>query len=257
MAPGPANPESNPWLLRPRPNPGAVLRLVCFPFAGGGGAAFRTWPTALPDSIELLAVELPGRETRFKEKPFQRLAPLVTALTDAVAPQLQAPFAIYGHSLGALLGLSFARELRRRALGGPVHLFVSGRRAPQLPEPALSYHLPEPQFLARLRRLGGIPEAVLQEPELMAIFLPILRADFAVSEAEMAPAGEPLACPITALGGLTDEKATIDELDAWRAQTSAAFDRETFPGGHFFIQSAREAFLGALSQRLSRIAATL
>lgn len=218
---------------------------------------FRTWPKALPDDVELLAIELPGRETRLKDKPFQQLAPLVAALTDAVAPQLQAPFAIYGHSLGALIGLSFARELRRRSLGGPVHLFVSGRRAPQLREPSPSYHLPEPQFLARLRQLGGIPEAVLREPELMAIFLPILRADFTVSEADLDGPDEPLDCPITALGGLTDEKATIDELDAWRAQTSAAFERETFPGGHFFLQSAREAFLGSLSQRLSRITATL
>jgi medium-chain acyl-[acyl-carrier-protein] hydrolase len=252
MAPGP-----NPWILRPRPNPGAALRLLCFPYAGGGGSVFRTWANALPADIELWVIELPGRETRFKERPFQELAPLVAALTDAVGPQLQAPFAIYGHSLGATIGLCFARELRRRSLGGPVHLFASGRRAPQLPEPAPMSRLPEPQFLAGLRQLGGIPDAVLAEPELMAIFVPILRADFAVSEAELPAPDEPLDCPITVLGGTTDEKATIAELEAWRIQTRAAFEREMFPGGHFFIQSARDAFLGSLSRRLGRITRAL
>jgi medium-chain acyl-[acyl-carrier-protein] hydrolase len=219
---------------------------------------FRTWPSALPADIELWAVELPGRETRFKERPFEQLSPLIAAFTDAVSPELQAPFAIYGHSLGALLGFSFARELRLRSHRGPVHLFVSGRRAPQIPEPSPTHHLPEPQFLARLRRLGGIPDAVFQEPELMAIYLPILRADFAVSEATMVVPEDPLDCPITALSGLEDEKVTMDELDAWQAQTSAVFERETFPGGHFFIQqSARDAFLGSVSRRLARITAAL
>jgi medium-chain acyl-[acyl-carrier-protein] hydrolase len=244
-----------PWIVRPRPNPEAALRVLCFPFAGGGTSIFRTWPDALPANVELLAVELPGRDTRFKEQPISRLAPLVTALANAVAPLLQAPFAIYGHSLGALVGFSFARELRRRALRPPVHLFVSGRRAPQLREPSPMHHLPDPEFLAALRRLGGIPDAVFQATELMAVYLPILRADVTVSEAEPVVPEEPLACPITALGGLTDERASVDELDAWRVQTSAAFERETFPGGHFFLQSARTAFLGSLSRRLARLTA--
>jgi medium-chain acyl-[acyl-carrier-protein] hydrolase len=254
MAPG----SGNPWILRPRPNPRARLRLICFPYAGGGGSIFRTWPSALPDDVEVLAIELPGRETRFKERPFQEMPALIAALTDAVGPELAAPFAIYGHSLGALIAFCFACELRRRSHPGPVHLFVSGRRAPQLPEPSPAYHLPEPAFLAHLRHLGGIPEAVIQNAELMAIFLPILRADFVLSEATATPPDEPLGCPITALGGLGDDKATLDELDAWRAQTRAAFERETFPGGHFFLQQgARDAFLGSLSRRLARITARL
>jgi medium-chain acyl-[acyl-carrier-protein] hydrolase len=244
-----------PWIVRRKPNPGAALRLLCFPYAGGGASVYRTWPEALPADVELWSVELPGRETRGRERPFERLGPLIASLTDAVAPELDAPFAIYGHSLGALVAFSFARELRRRSLAAPVHLFVSGRRAPQLPEPAPMHELPEPEFLARLRRLGGIPDAVFQEAELMAYFLPILRADITVNETATAPVGEPLACPITALGGVTDERASPDELDAWRAQTTAAFDRELFPGGHFFLQSARTELLAALSVRLARITA--
>jgi len=244
-----------PWLVRPRPNPRAALRLLCFPYAGGGASVFRTWPAALPADIELLAVELPGRETRFRERPFQQLAPLIAALTDAIGPHLQAPFAIYGHSLGAVVGFNFARELRRRSLPEPVHLFVSGRRAPQLPERSPIHQLPDPQFLDQLRRLGGIPDALFEQPEIMEIFLPVLRADVAVAESGPVGCEAPLAYPITAMGGLTDEKARLEELDAWRAQTSAAFDREVFPGGHFFVQSARTAFLGSLARRLARTTA--
>jgi medium-chain acyl-[acyl-carrier-protein] hydrolase len=165
------------------------------------------------------------------------------------------PFAIFGHSLGALVGFSFARELRRRSLAGPVHLFVSGRRAPQLPEQLVMYELPEPAFLARLRELGGVPEAVLQSPELMAMFLPILRADFAVVETARTPHEPPLACPISALGGVTDERAPPDELEPWRVQTAAAFERKMFAGGHFFLQTERTALLTWLASRLAQIAA--
>lgn len=243
------------WIIRPRPNPRAVLRLVCFPYAGGSAWVFRTWPDALPAEVELWAIALPGRDARSSEPLFDRATPLIQALADVVGPVLQEPFAIYGHSMGALVGFGFARELHRRSQGEPVHLFVSGRRAPQLPGPPPLYHLPEPEFVAALRRFGGTPEAVLDNPELLAYFLPILRADIAVSEAETIADDEPLRCPITALGGLADERASPDELDAWRSQTTGAFDREMFDGGHFFIHSERAAFLGALARRLARIAA--
>jgi medium-chain acyl-[acyl-carrier-protein] hydrolase len=241
-------------LLRPRPNPGAALRLLCFPFAGAGASAFRTWPEGLPGDVEILAFDPPGHEGRAREKPLDRLAPLVSGLADAAAAQLRAPFAIYGHSLGALVGFAFACELRRRGLAGPVHLFVSGRRAPQIPDPIHAHTLPDAELALWLRQLGGIPDAVFAEPELMAFFLPILRADLALNCSELG-IEPPLACPITALGGLDDPRATVEQLDAWRVQTCAAFDREMFVGGHFFLQSAKAELLRSLSRRLSRLTA--
>jgi medium-chain acyl-[acyl-carrier-protein] hydrolase len=249
-----SDPEK-PWITRPRPNPGAALRVLCFPYAGGGSSVFRTWPGELPENVELWVIELPGRETRAKERPLRLMTELITQLTSAVAPLLKPPFALYGHSLGALTGFRFARELRRRGGPQPVHLFVSGRRAPQLPEPSPMHGLPDAQFTDRLRRMGGVSEAVLAEPELMAYFLPIIRADISLVEGEAYVEEPPLAVPITALGGLADEKASVAELEAWRTQTSAGFEHEMFPGGHFFIQTARPAFLGALSRHLTRVTA--
>lgn len=243
----------NPWIVRPRPNPQATLRLVCFPYAGGGASAFRTWPDSLPGHVEVLAIELPGRESRFKERPFDELDPLLAAVTDAVAGELSSRFAIFGHSMGALLGFAFAHALRRRARREPVHLFVSGRRAPQLPDLLPMHQLSKRDLLDRLRLLGGVPDAVLRESALMEIFLPILRADIAVSEGKTMAPEAPLGCPITALGGVTDPRASMDELRAWSSQTTAAFECEMFPGGHFFIQSARGAVLDLLSRRMSEI----
>lgn len=246
--------STHPWIFRPRPNPQAALRLLCFPFAGGGASAFRTWPDALPSTIELWAIEPPGRESRSKEPLVRDLTAFVAALADAIGGELAPPFAILGHSLGAMVGFAFARELRRRGLPGPLHLFASGRRAPQLPELAAIHELPDAAFTQWLRRLGGVPEAVFQEPELLAYFFPILRADIELNTVVLA-ADEPLDCPITALRGADDDRVTAEQLDAWQAQTRGAFDREVFPGGHFYIQTARSQFLASLSQRLARVVA--
>jgi len=243
------------WIVRPRPRPLAALRLVCFPYAGGGAQVYRTWPDALSAEIELLSIALPGRDARLREPLFRSMPPLVAALTDAIGGAIQPPFAIFGHSFGALLGFAFALELRRRGLTQPVQLFASGRRAPQLPEPRPMRDLPEPEFLAGLRRLGGIPDSVFDEPELMDYFLPILRADFAVTETTVLTADPPLDYPIVALGGTDDDRASPDELDGWRIHTAAGFDRELFPGGHFFLQTDRAGLLAALARRLARITA--
>ncbi len=247
MTPDPAN----RWIVRPRPNPRAALRLVCFPYAGGGATVFHTWPDALPPEVELLAIALPGRNARAREPLVDRLAPLIAGLADEVGPQLRAPFAIFGHSFGAMLGFGFARELQRRKLGQPVHFFASGRRAPQLPERRSLRQLSGPELLAALRRMGGIPEALFDVPELIEYFLPIVQADISASETDTIGIDAPLSCPITAMGGVSDERISIDDLDAWRAQTTGPFEREMYAGGHFFLQTDRERFLSSLSRRLT------
>lgn len=240
------------WFVRPRPNPGAALRLVCFPYAGAGATVFRTWPEALPPEVELLAIALPGRDARAREPLVDRLGPLVDRLADEVGPQLRAPFAIFGHSFGAMVGFGLARELQRRKLAPPVHLFASGRRAPQIPERVPLHRLPDRELVATLRRLGGTPDEVFDVPELIEYFLPIVRADIAANDGETIGLDAPLSCPITAMGGVDDERVAADELDAWRAQTTGPFERELYPGGHFFLHGERDRVLGSLSRQLTR-----
>jgi len=160
------------------------LRLFCFPYAGAGASAYRLWPIALPEYVEVCPIQLPGRETRLKEPPYTRLDVAVESLTGEVGPLLDRPFVLFGHSMGALLAFEFARQARRQFGLVPHWLFASGRIAPQLAlrDQALS-GLPDAQFINVLRyRYNGIPELVLENPDLLAYFLPVLRADITMLE---------------------------------------------------------------------------
>jgi medium-chain acyl-[acyl-carrier-protein] hydrolase len=241
-----------PWVIRPAPRAHARLRLFCFPSAGGGAAQYRPWVQQLPDDIELCAVQLPGRESRLREAPQRRLAPIVAAAGDALAPLLDIPCALFGHSMGALLAFEVAHRLRRQGLL-PLHLFVSGRRAPQLPDPDPALHaLEEAAFVREIvRRYNGIPRVILEDAEMLQLFLPTLRADLEVIETYIHAGEEPLPCPITAFGGLDDGRARHADLEAWRAQTTRSFRSRQFPGDHFYLQSQRSALLAEIAETLA------
>ncbi len=241
------------WLFVPRPNPQATLRLFCFPYAGGGATIFRRWPDSLPDTVEVCAVRLPGREGRLREPAFDRLSPLVDALAAALHPALDRPFAFFGHSMGALVAFELARRLRRDGRPGPRLLFVSGRKAPHLRTDRSCHAWPEPQFREELRRLGGTPREVLEHPEMMRVLVPILRADFAVCETYAHQSDEPLGCPVTAFGGLDDEDARREHLEGWAAHTRAAFRLRMLPGNHFFLHSAETRLLQMVADELSSL----
>ncbi|MBD2166637.1 thioesterase [Calothrix membranacea FACHB-236] len=228
----------NSWVICPKPNPLAVLRLFCFPYAGGSSFIFRTWSDYLPQSLEVCAIELPGRGRQIKLPLFSHIEPLVDAISSAIQPYLDKPFAFFGHSMGGLVSFELARLLRKRYDILPDHLFISGRRAPQIPEPDAPIHnLPEPAFIEELRHLNGTPRAVLENGELMQLFLPILRADFAVLATYIYSPEPPLECQITVFGGLQDSKVSYDELQVWKEQTKSNFNLHMFPGDHFFIHS--------------------
>jgi medium-chain acyl-[acyl-carrier-protein] hydrolase len=214
---------------------------------------YRTWPDGLPFGVEVCAVQLPGREKRIMEPPYTRLAPLVQKLALVLIPYLDRPFTFFGHSMGALISFELVRQLRRQYGLGPAHLFVAGHRAPQIPNPGLPiYQLPEADFIARLRCFGGLPEVVLQDAELKDVFVPLLRADIELCETYVYVTGAPFDCPISAFGGLEDSTVNRDNLAAWRAQTLGSFSLRMFPGSHFFLQSAREPLLQALSGELEQ-----
>jgi medium-chain acyl-[acyl-carrier-protein] hydrolase len=245
----------NSWVKYLRPNPNAKLRLFCFPYAGGGASIFRSWSTSLTSNVEILPIELPGHECRLAEHPFDRLEPLVDELAHALLPYLKKPFAFFGHSMGGLISFELAHLLRNKYNLSPEHLFISGRHAPQIPEFKLPiHHLTEPKFLNELGRLNGTPRAVLENAELMELFLPVLRADFAAIETYVYTPKPCLDCPITVLGGLQDFEVSCEDLEAWREQTNGNFSMQMFQGDHFFINSNQATLLQFLNRELSAIA---
>jgi medium-chain acyl-[acyl-carrier-protein] hydrolase len=249
--------KSNPradWFLYPSPQPQAKVRLFCFPYAGGGSGTFRSWLKTLPNFVELCLAQLPGREGRISERPYDDLAAMVDTLSEVIGPHLTKPFAFFGHSMGAMISMELARAVRRKLNVEPVHLFVSGRSAPQMPRTReLTYNLPEPEFIEELRRLNGTPPEVLAHPELMQLVTPLLRADFSVCQTYRYTPEPPLSCPITVFGGLEDE-TTREELDGWREQTAATCTVRMAPGNHFFLHSAQPQILRIVEQQLRQFA---
>ncbi|PSB11062.1 putative thioesterase [Pleurocapsa sp. CCALA 161] len=232
-------------------NDSASLRLFCFPYAGASSYSFRSWLDYLPKTIKICPIELPGRGIKIEQKPYQRIEPLVKAIALEILPYLDKPFAFFGHSMGGLVSFELARFIRRQYNLEPVHLFISGRRAPQTKnfKPPI-HNLPEADFLQELRQLNGTPEEVLNNHELMELLMPILRAYFTVLETYIYSDEAPLNCPISVFGGLQDKEVSIEQLEAWQAQTCNSFDLKMLPGDHFFIHSS-QSFLPELIQQLN------
>jgi len=221
---------SSAWFPSADSTPGR--RVFWFPHAGGGSAK-------IPGCIGVL---LPGRESRLAEAPFTRMAPLVTALADAIDPYLAQPFAFGGHSMGAIVAFELARELRRRGKPLPEFLIASAARAPQFRR----NHVPPPapsrtQFLDELRRLQGIPAEVLDDPAMLRAILPALEADATLYRTYIYSEDAPLPFPIHAYGGLEDPNITRHHLEAWRDQTTSSCTVRQFPGGHFYPYTAAVA----------------
>jgi medium-chain acyl-[acyl-carrier-protein] hydrolase len=214
---------------------------------------FGTWAHELPSEVEVCAVQLPGREDRGNDSPFRRLPAAVQHLSASLDP-FQEPFAFFGHSMGALLAFETARALRSAGGRLPLHLFCSACHAPEdvrTREPA--YGLPHEKFMEHIRKLGGVPEPILREPDMMRLFIPILRADLELHQTYEYRQQLPFRFPITTFAGVRDTEVPPRALDAWRHHTTVAFERLDFPSGHFFIQSVRGNFLRALSVILQRV----
>jgi surfactin synthase thioesterase subunit len=240
------------WLPGQELKPLARYRLFCLPYAGGAAAIYRTWRYAAPGHIQVCALELPGRGSRSREMPFSRLAPLVKELAASLEDGLDQPFALFGHSMGGLIAFELARTLREQGAPAPVHLFVSATASPgTVPHHPPVHTAPEADIKQRLRDLNGTPEELLADEELMAMMMPVLRADFAVLETYEYSEEPPLEVPITVFGGLSDRVVSPAALAGWRGQSALASRLRLFPGGHFFIHSAAADILGAIAHALS------
>ena len=240
---------TNSWIVKPKPNPSAQLKLVCLPFAGGGSNSFRNWVQFLPKQIELLAVEIPGRGQRLREPLRTRMHELVPDITSSLSKELDRPYALFGHSMGTLLGIELSHHLRAEYQQEATHLFFSGRGAPQLPSKEKSiHHLPEDEFITQIRNYNGTPKEVLDHEDLMELMVPILRADFEVCETYSYNDHPKLSCPLSVYGGLQDSAAP---REAWAELTEGPFNLRMFPGDHFFVLSNTQTLLSSILRDLN------
>lgn len=212
----------------------AKLRLFCFPHAGAGALAYRSWSGMLGPEVDVSPAQLPGRESRIAEPTIESMPELIDALSAAIRPHLDVPFAFFGHSMGAGIAFELARRLRSNGAPMPRSLHVSGARAPQY-----RLHWTPPPEPADSELMAQIP------PEAAGLALPVLRADTRLYRNYQYVPAAPLDLPLFAYGGLDDEGVPHEHLLAWAEQTTSTFILHEFKGGHFYLQS-EESFLEVL-----------
>jgi len=243
--------ERGRWIRSFATGGSGAMRLVCFPHAGGSASYFFPYARAFGPDVDVLPLQYPGRQDRRREGFIDNIAELADRISVALLSDVPAPFAFFGHSMGAVLAFEVARRLRDRSAVEPVALFLSGRRAPDRRRTDDDVHRrPDEGLLAELRRVAGTDPRVLADPELRAALLPVTRNDYRAIETYRYEPGPPLDVPITVLIGDADPTSTVAEAAGWQAYTTAAFDLRVFPGGHFYLDSARAAVAGTITESL-------
>ncbi|MFJ4348645.1 thioesterase II family protein [Pseudomonas sp. NPDC089401] len=230
-----------------------ALNLLCLPYSGASAMVYSRWRRKLPAWLQVRPVELPGRGSRMAEPLQTDMQALARQLAAEQRLAAQAPYALLGHSLGALLAFELAHELQALGCRPPVALFACGTAAPTRREDYDGDNWrdakTDEQLKAELRELNGTPEEVLANDELMSLTLPILRADFLLCGRYAYRQRPALQCPLHVLGG-TDDRASDEQLLDWRKETQGEFSLRMFPGGHFFIHEHEDPVLGALAESL-------
>ena len=243
------------WLSGGGARTDAAVRLFCFPHAGGGTSFFRPWRAALAPEIDVRTVVLPGREGRLRERPYVDLERLIDPLFEALEPHADRPFALLGHSLGAIIAFETARRFSVSRVGPPACLFVSGRRAPHLPARRRRLaSLPPDELVEALAELNGTAAEMLRQRDVLDVFLPCLRADLQINETYAPLAASRLPCPISAAFGAADPEVDMEEMWAWRRATTGRFRLRVFPGDHFYLRAAPRQLVAAIREDLGRVA---
>jgi len=225
------------------------LTLLCLPFAGGGASTYNNWMERMRGKLNVCPIQLPGREERIMEKPYEDMSVMLDDLEQEVLSVIKGPYALWGHSMGAKIAYELEKRMEKSGYIAKC-FFVSGSRVPHIPESAPIYHLSDVEFKRELKRFEGIPKAILDNTELLDFFLPMLRADFAMDETYCSEMIEPLKCSIVAFGGDSDKEASIEDIKAWNDYSLNSFSYQIFSGGHFYVREHEEEIIETIINQL-------
>lgn len=237
------------WYLEYKKNSDAAIRLFCFHHSGGGASSYYPWAEHLSPKIEMIAVQLPGRENRFSEPLTNNLNDIVTKLSEGFAVYKDKPFFVFGHSLGALISFEFVKSIHKLYSLYPRHIIISATKAPHLPFRMKNLSkLDDKTIKEKLRVYNGIDERILNNDELLELFLPIIKSDFSIYENYNFLESKPIPCNILALSGEQDQTVSQEEILAWAKYAERKFEHISFPGKHFFIKDHQNKILEIINQ---------
>ncbi|MBB3811697.1 surfactin synthase thioesterase subunit [Xanthomonas arboricola] len=245
--------DDNKWMPALAPAASGVVRLFCLPYAGGGASIYRQWPRLLSRRVSAVPLRLPGREMRILDAPIDTLSFMLDALVAVLRPHIHQPYALFGHSMGALIAHELTQRLRAEGLALPLLLGVSGRQAPHVPNPAgweSVRGMSDARFSGILTRINAATETVLANPALYELLLPTLRADFSLCEDHQARPPRPLPLPIIAFGGTHDPSVSLDAVGEWARHTTTGFSMNAIDGDHFFINGHATQMCRVIEQYL-------
>jgi surfactin synthase thioesterase subunit len=245
------------WFTRLKGAGEVKLRLFCFPYAGGNSVSYKKWQTALPNHVELVLIQPPGRATRMFEQPFDDMDALIDDIFEPITALLDKPYIFYGHSLGSRIAYELLSQINAKGLASPECFFASGSSAPHLPrEKIADWQGPDHAFIESLKELGGTPKEFFEHEELVELSLPMLRADFKIAELYQAKPVK-LPCQFHVISGTEDHDITHEKLMAWQDLTAEEIKLTYISGGHFFIdenaQEVLDNIVPIIDQAVKRI----
>lgn len=227
--------------VRRVPRDAPSVRLVCFPYAGMGASIFRSWSSWLPDWVEIVAMQLPGREDRAREEPPCDVAALARSCAFALRPYCTLPLVFYGHCAGALLAYEVAHQMGTRFGVWPARFIAAAQPAPGVAALGEIMHtLADEDFIDRVRRRGGLPDALAGNSGFLSFLLPLLRADFTLWERYEPSIQRALPCPVTVLRGGDDDLVGTDLAESWQLYSTADCEVRVVDGGHYFVNDISE-----------------
>ncbi|MGW4492360.1 thioesterase II family protein [Streptomyces sp. NPDC004376] len=235
--------KENPWCRRFHPADDAPSRMICFPHAGGSASFYHPISASLSPAVDVLAIQYPGRQDRRTEPCIEDIGALADAAFEVIASWADRPLTFFGHSMGAIVAFEVARRFHRAGMADPVHLFVSGRRAPSWQRNEGVHLSSDDEIVSEVLSLGGTDARVLADEELLRLVLPVIRSDYKAIEKYRCAPDVRVPCKVTALVGDVDPHTSIDEVQAWQRHTSESMDLKVFPGGHFFLTSQLAAVI--------------
>lgn len=245
--------EDSRWFRRFREGPEQGVPLLCFPHAGGTAGFYFALAEEFSADVHVRAIQYPGRMERRREplcKTIEELADRIFAVLDDLVNR---PIALFGHSMGAIVAFEVARRLERETSTGPATVFVSGRRAPSTVRAEQVHQYDDSTLLDEIRSLNGTDPRVLENEDILRMVLPTVRADYQAVETYRCEPDAQLACPIVALVGDDDPRATVEEVKDWASHTSGPFDMHVLPGGHFFLNGREREIAEIVSEHLGAV----